>query len=302
MTNENLKKFYLKDYFDNVIIYNDTNYINHWGLININLPNSLTYAENEYFFNLALNNENISTVIISDLLYKLLDKKPNKNLIIAENPKVEFWKFHNFIAKKLKSEFKKISKSAFIHPTVFIGNNVIIGENVKIEPNVTILDNVIIKNNVHIHSGSVIGSSGLQTFEYNNKLELVEHVGGVIIHDNVKILSGVNISKGIFPYEFTEVGKNSVISIQSSIGHCSKIGKNCMIAGNSLISGSVNIEDDVWIGPSVSIKNGIKIGKKSKILIGSVIIENVEEGEVVSGNFAYNHIKRIKNYLKEKLK
>jgi acetyltransferase-like isoleucine patch superfamily enzyme len=46
----------------------------------------------------------------------------------------------------------------------------------------------------------------------------------------------------------------------------------------------VIIEDDVWIGFNATILKGVHIGKGAVIQPGSMVIENVEAGNVVSGN------------------
>jgi len=67
-----------------------------------------------------------------------------------------------------------------------------------------------------------------------------------------------------------------------------------------MVSGNVIIGNSVWIGPSSTIRDGIKIGSNAKIRLGSVVLTDVAENEDVSGNFAYNHNKNLLNYLKRK--
>lgn len=46
----------------------------------------------------------------------------------------------------------------------------------------------------------------------------------------------------------------------------------------------VTIEDDVWIGFNATILKGVHIGKGAVIQPGSLVMENVEAGNIVSGN------------------
>jgi UDP-3-O-[3-hydroxymyristoyl] glucosamine N-acyltransferase len=48
-----------------------------------------------------------------------------------------------------------------------------------------------------------------------------------------------------------------------------------LIAASAVISGSVVIGDDVWVGPGAVISNGITIGSRAQIVIGSVVIKSV---------------------------
>jgi acetyltransferase-like isoleucine patch superfamily enzyme len=46
----------------------------------------------------------------------------------------------------------------------------------------------------------------------------------------------------------------------------------------------VTIEDDVWIGFNATILKGVHIGQGAVIQPGSLVMENVEAGNIVSGN------------------
>jgi UDP-3-O-[3-hydroxymyristoyl] glucosamine N-acyltransferase len=64
-----------------------------------------------------------------------------------------------------------------------------------------------------------------------------------------------------------------------------------------MIAGSVDIGEDVWIGPSAVISSGIRIGDRAAITLGSVVTRSVEAGKRVSGNFAIDH-ERFIQFLK----
>jgi len=149
--------------------------------------------------------------------------------------------------------------------------------------------------------------------------DIVNHIGkNVTLGQNVKIWHFTYIG------DDTQIGDNTKIGSLVHIDYNVKIGKNCLIEGMSYIPPLTVIEDDVFIGPNVTITNdpyptskkligvhigthaiigggavikaGIKIGNQSVIGMGSVVINDVPSRMVVVGNPA-----KVKYSLKEYL-
>jgi len=96
------------------------------------------------------------------------------------------------------------------------------------------------------------------------------------------------------------IGDNTVINLDVIL-HCRdkiRIGKNCHLSPRVNIqtgalyidnlnrkhySKPVIIEDNVWLATSVIINPGVKIGKNSVVLPGSVVISDIEENSVYGG-------------------
>jgi len=79
------------------------------------------------------------------------------------------------------------------------------------------------------------------------------------------------------------------------------VGKNCMMASNSYITdadwhdvynrnsapggvGSVVLEDNVWLGDSVIVCKGVRIGRNSVIGAGAVVTSDIPPNVVAAGN------------------
>ncbi|MFK7806702.1 MAG: hypothetical protein AB8F74_02775 [Saprospiraceae bacterium] len=62
------------------------------------------------------------------------------------------------------------------------------------------------------------------------------------------------------------------------------MGQNSLVIANAMVAGSVSVGENVWIAPSSSILNGLKIGNDSIIGVGAVVIKPVMEKEVIVGN------------------
>lgn len=142
----------------------------------------------------------------------------------------------------------------------------------------------------------------------------------VTIGQNSIIGPGVRIGKGTKVWNFVnlygcEIGDNCVISSYAEIGRNVKIGNNCKIECRVFLPSGVIVEDNVFIGPSVTFTNdkypkavgewkitktfvkkgasiganstiicGVTIGEGSIVGAGSVVTKDVPPYTVVAGN------------------
>lgn len=233
-----------------------------------------------------LNFPSFGTIIISNDFINDFDKKLDNFfgiIIFCTNPR--------FIFKEIIKIFKEINNNIFITSDFskvkmgkgnIIENNVYFGNNISLGHNNVIHSGTIIGDNVIIGSNNTIGGVG---FGYekneNGHWERLEHIGGVLIEDNVEIGNNNCIDKAVLGY--TEIKKNSKIDNLIHIAHGVTIGENCLIIANSMIAGSCIINDNTWVAPSTSVLNGINIGRNSMTGIGSVLIKDVEDNQVVVG-------------------
>jgi len=258
---------------------------------NSTLSNSICFVLNLEFLKEANNNKNISAIITTtELAPKVLN---SKGLAVSNNPKKDFFELHNALHVK-----HFIDDSAIISDTVKIENNVHIGKNVIIEDFSIIKSNTIIEEGTYIASNVVIGARGMHNTMVNGDFMHVKDAGGVYIAKGCEVLSGAVIQKSYFS-EFTKIGEHAKISVGVKVGHGCIIGERTLVAGSAQLAGYNTIGNDVWIGPSAVLAHGLTIGNKAQIKLGSVVVKNIKEGEEVSGNFAYTHSKRIRNFIKE---
>ncbi len=265
-----------------------------------NLLQSIAYSENANSIRHLNSDETISVVITSILLAQFVSE--SKGLVICDQPKLAFYKLHNILTdqgyiKPLNPSFihpsARIASTAIINENVYIGKNVVIGEYTILESNTFIGDNCKIGHRVIIGANSILNSL------VNGTLYHVSCAGGVKIGDRSQIINGATIQK---PYQafYTEIGQDIIIGTNVIIGHGSTIGDRTMISGDGGMAGNCNIGSDVWIGTSATISDGISVGNKAQIKIGSIVVKNVKENEVVSGNFALNHKTNLRNQVQNR--
>lgn len=255
-----------------------------------------TFIEDEKYIKSI--SPNVSMVITN---YKIAEKIKDKGVCISSEPRISFFKLHNYLSNKndyiKQQQFKtKIGKDCNISPLANIAEkNVIIGDNVIIEEFVSIKENTIIRENSIIRAGAIIGGQG---FEFkrlkDKKIMSVDHVGWTTIGKSVEIKYNACIDKAIYPWDNTIIEDNCKISNLVQISHGVKLGKGVFVTAGSVISGRTIIKDDTWVGIGAVISNGLVIGENSRVNIGSIATIDVEDGASVTGNFAIDHKKFIK--------
>ena len=255
----------------------------------------LTFLNDEKYIEEVIKNKSVTSIITT---LKIAEKIKNLNIgiLISENPKKDFFELHNKLVEEnfyFIKERNKISSEALISPRATIGEyNIEIEENVLIEDNVTIYPNTIIKKNSIIRAGSRIGGNGFEFSRIEKGILSIVPGGKVIIDKNVEIQNNVCIDKGIFGD--TYIGENVKIDNLVHVAHDVRLGKNSFIVACALIGGRVITGENNYLGPNCTIKNGLRLGKNSKVSMGAVVTKDVNDNEIVTGNFAIPHDKFLK--------
>ena len=180
----------------------------------------LTFLEKEKFLP-ALDNSKISCVLTTSALAEKIPPHI-KGVFLCDRPKAALFEIHNRLARHPDyvgaSAATVVGEGCSISPLAAIDReNVVIGDRVTIEPFVVIKGRVIIGNDVTIRSGAVIGCKGFSfSKDTQGQNVSVEDTARIIIEDHVEIFEQVAISTGIFPWEETRIGENTVF-------HCARL-------------------------------------------------------------------------------
>lgn len=268
----------------------------HLGLTDTTQNQTLTFAENIEFFQKALNNSNVSGILVDFKLKTLVQTK--KNIYLCDKPREIFFKLFN----ELHSENRKKETNSKIAVSTIIGENsiisetgVYIGENCLIGDNVRIYSGASIDANCIIGSGSIIGSEGFEFKLIDGIRTRIVHNKKVKIGRNVEIGHNCVVDKGIFERD-TTISDNVKIDSFTHIAHSSQIGNNALLASKVLMCGSSTVGKSSWIGPGAIVSSGVKVGEEAFVGIGSVVIKDVEAKTRVYGNPASaNYMKYLKS-------
>lgn len=199
----------------------------------------------------TLLSKDVAVIVTTEEMSKFV-RKPSSTLVITPNPRLA-------IAVLLNYDYQPS-----IHDTAIINSSTVLGKDISIGPN------------------SFIGSEGLSINKHEGKIINTPHLGRVNLGTNTSIGSNCTVVRAIFGE--TVIGEHCRLGHNVSIGHGCKIGDRVVIAPGSVISGSCTVGNDVWIGPNCSIKENTKIGCNAFIGIGSVVLQDVPDFGVVSGN------------------
>jgi acetyltransferase-like isoleucine patch superfamily enzyme len=192
-----------------------------------------------------------------------------------------------------------------IYPNVKIGKNARIEDYVIIgqpprgkkpgEIETVIGSNAVIRSHTVIYAGNRIGDN----FETGHNVVIRENN---VIGDNVSIGTGSCIEHHI------KIGNDVRIHSQAFIPEYSLLEDKCWIGPNVVLTNarypqSKNAKENLKgpiikskakIGANSTILPGITVGNSALVGAGSVVVKDVETGEVVAGNPA-RHINCIKN-------
>lgn len=254
----------------------------------------LTFIESEKYIS-GLSDKITALITTKEIGEKLKDKY---GVIISERPRNDYFKLHNILSSK--EGYRRESFDTTIGEGCKISNlssisdkNVVIGNNVIIEEFVVIRENTVIGDNSIIRAGVILGGEGYEYKRTDGIIMNVKHCGGVIIGQNVEVQYNSCIDKALYTWDNTVIGDYSKLDDLVHIEHGVKVGERCLIASRTTFGGRTVLGSDSWVGLGAIISNGLVLGSKVSISLGSVVTTNLEDEEKVSGNFAINHDKYI---------
>lgn len=169
----------------------------------------------------------------------------------------------------------KVGDCTKIYDNVTIGEGTVIGKNCIIYPGVHIFPGMVIGDRVILHAGCIIGDDGFGNApQPDGSWKKIEHVGNVIICDDVEIGSNTTIDKAPMESTIIEkgvridnlcqiahnvvVGENTAMAAQTGIAGSTKIGKNCILAGQVGVVGHINIADHTTIGAQSGVMGNVR--------------------------------------------
>lgn len=268
------------------------------GYLNIlNISDMMVFVKERKYLADLYKNPNVSAVITNKEYAEEILEHTDCGILVAEDPERLFYLAHNYLYQKTsfykKEDFKTtIESGACISPKAVIAEkNVRIGKDTVVEPGAVIMQGVQIGSHCVIGANTTIGTRGFQYYRKGDEAFYIEHIGGVVLEDNVEVLSGSCIASGlIIP---TYLCKNVKLDNLVHVGHSAYLDKRVLAAAGTIIGGSVYVGERTWLGINSTICASVHIGADAFICMGAVVTKDAADGAKVSGNFAIDHKKQV---------
>ncbi len=242
-----------------------------------------------------------------------------KNLIIADNPRVAFAKVLQFFVQgknppsppggispdaRVGDTCKygdnisiapfvvigknvKLGDNVVLHPNVVLGDNIVLGDDVCIYPNVTIYSGTIMGNRIIIHAGTVIGSDGFGFAPDGKKYHKIYHSGIVKIDDDVEIGACNTIDRAVFGQTWIKKGVKTDNLVH--LAHNVTVGENSVLVAQVGISGSTSIGKNAVLAGKAGVGGHLQLGDNVTVGPKAGITRSVKSDEVVSGMPEMSH-------------
>ncbi len=297
-------------------------FVSRAGKIEVGQEGDICFLGNDRYADFAYTTQ--ASVLLVNTAFEA-KKAIKPTLIRVENVYTALAFLMDTFGKAAQNQVAAISDKSSIHPSVCLGKNVFIGDFVVIEEGVVIGDNCIISSQVYIsknsilkencllyagvkiyadtkiganfiaHAGAVIGSDGFGFApQSDGSYKKIQHLGDVIIEDDVEIGANTTIDKGSIGSTIIRKGVKLDNLIQ--IAHNVEIGENTVIAALSGISGSTKIGKNCRIGGQVGFAGHLVIGDNVQIQAQSGIGSNIADNSKLYGTPAIGYTEYLRAY------
>jgi UDP-3-O-[3-hydroxymyristoyl] glucosamine N-acyltransferase len=188
-----------------------------------------------------------------------------------------------------------------IGPGCYVGTHVVVGQDCVFHAHVTIASGCKVGDRVLLQPGVVIGSPG---FGYQPNQEKrhqrLEHVGNVVIEDDVEIGANSTIDQARFGS--TRIGRGTKIDNLVQVAHNVQVGEDNIIVAQSGIAGSsstgrgVVLAGQVGVTDHVHLTDGIVLAARSgvsKSILKSGVYSGAPAVPVLENNRRYAYLRNI---------
>jgi UDP-3-O-[3-hydroxymyristoyl] glucosamine N-acyltransferase len=177
----------------------------------------------------------------------------------------------------------RLGERVYIGHHAVVGDRVTVGDETVIMENVSVAPGCSIGRRCTVFPGVVIGADGFgyQRDEVSREIIKLEHLGTVVIEDDVEIGANTCIDRGALGA--TRIRAGARIDNLCHIAHNVDVGERAFVIALAMIGGSVRLGDDSWTAPAAAVRNRLSVGAGATVGMGAVVVRDVADGETVAG-------------------
>ena len=204
------------------------------------------------------------------------------------------------------------NNSEHIHPTAIISDTAKLGKNVQVGPysvvgpEVSIGDQTQIGSHCVIHPYTRIGSrnrihSHVILGDTPQHLAFKEEtISWLEIGDENEIREMFTAHRGLEADSVTRIGSNTLLMVNSHVGHDCSIGDHVILTNNSAIGGHVEIGEHAIVGGQVGVHQFVRVGAYSMLAASSFVRKDILPYTVAGGAESARHYRLNSIGLKRK--
>lgn len=169
----------------------------------------------------------------------------------------------------------RIGAGTVVRAHSHVGDDVVVGEQCTIYEHVTIYPGCRLGQRVILQSGCVVGGDGFGFARGKAGWIKVPQLGGVVLHDDVELQSGVNVDRGALGD--TVIGAGCKIDSACHIAHNVVLGEHVVLAAGTSIAGSTRVGDRCIFGGMVGVSGHLEICADVRLGGGAIAFKDITE-------------------------
>ena len=174
-----------------------------------------------------------------------------------------------------------IGAGSVLAANVVVGRNVTLGANCILFPGVVVASECEVGDRVRIGPNSTVGQDGFGYVTVDGAHRRLEHIGNVIIEDDVDLGACTCIDRAKFGS--TRIGRGAKIDNLVQIAHNVQVGAGSLIASQVGVAGSTKLGQYVVLGGHTGVRDNITVGDGVQVAAYAAVANHVEAGEKMGG-------------------
>nr|WP_042183600.1 UDP-3-O-(3-hydroxymyristoyl)glucosamine N-acyltransferase [Kibdelosporangium sp. MJ126-NF4]CEL15592.1 UDP-3-O-[3-hydroxymyristoyl] glucosamine N-acyltransferase [Kibdelosporangium sp. MJ126-NF4]CTQ98256.1 UDP-3-O-[3-hydroxymyristoyl] glucosamine N-acyltransferase (EC 2.3.1.-) [Kibdelosporangium sp. MJ126-NF4] len=161
----------------------------------------------------------------------------------------------------------RIGAGAKVFPFCYVGEDCAVGEHTVLYPHVVLYQDVEVGARCVVHAHVTLGADGFGFRWDGHAQRKIEHVGGVVLGDDVEIGAGSAVDRATAGV--TSLGDGVKIDNLVQIGHNARIGDHTVICGQSAVAGSavlgnrVTMAGQTGVADHVTVVDGVSLAART---------------------------------------